>query len=100
MFFFVLSKVNLTTKFSGDVVLSVPTAGATWGSEASRGREGTGQKGDQLRSDANTDANTYANTYANTDANTNTKTNTNTNTDANKSTTTNSSNKKYSQAHQ
>ena len=68
LFFFVLSKVNLTTKFSGDVVLSVPTAGATWGSEASRGREGTGQKGDQLRSDANTDENTDTNT--NTDANT------------------------------
>ena len=70
LFFFVLSKVNLTTKFSGDVVLSVPTAGATWGSEASRGREGTGQKGDQLRSDANTDENTDTNTNANTNTNT------------------------------
>ena len=72
MFFFVLSKVNLTTKFSGDVVLSVPTAGATWGSEASRGREGTGQKGDQLRSDANTDANTDENTDTNTNTDANT----------------------------
>ena len=67
LLFFVLSKVNLTTKFSGDVILSVPTAGATWGSEASRGREGTGQKGDQLRSDANTDANTDTNTNTDTD---------------------------------
>ena len=31
--------------FPGDVVLSVPTAGATRGSEAAWGREGTGKKG-------------------------------------------------------
>ena len=60
--------LRLLCTFSGDVILSVPTAGATWGSEASRGREGTRQKGDQLRSDANTDENT------DTDANTNTNT--------------------------